>query len=131
MCGIPDVLHVDHGSDFTSRHLEYTAVALKIRLVYSTVGRPQGRGKSERFFRTLNTELLEALPGHIARGAAAPKPVLDLPALDAAIVGFIAPTTSAPTASSGSVQEGMDRRRLAAPHARDPRGAGRAPPDRA
>ncbi len=90
MCGIPDVLHVDHGSDFTSRHLEYTAVALKIRLVYSTVGRPQGRGKSERFFRTLNTELLEALPGHIAHGAAAPKPVLDLPALDAAIVGFIA-----------------------------------------
>ena len=89
MCGIPDVLHVDHGSDFTSRHLEYTAVALKIRLVYSTVGRPQGRGKSERFFRTVNTELLECLPGHIGHGAGAPRPVLDLPALDAAIAGFI------------------------------------------
>ena len=25
MCGLPDVLYIDHGSDFTSRHLEYTA----------------------------------------------------------------------------------------------------------
>ena len=37
MCGIPDVLHVDHGSDFTSHHLEYTATALKIRIIYSTI----------------------------------------------------------------------------------------------
>jgi putative transposase len=66
MCGLPDVLHVDHGSDFTSHHLEYTAVALKIRLVNSTVGRPQGRGKIERFFGTVNTELLTRLPGHLA-----------------------------------------------------------------
>ena len=74
MCGIPDVLHVDHGSDFTSHHLEYTAVALKIRLIFSTVGRPQGRGKIERFFRTLNTEVLSTLPGYLAAGA--PKPRL-------------------------------------------------------
>jgi len=47
MCGIPDVLHVDHGSDFTSHHLEYTAVALKIRMIFSTIARPQGRGKIE------------------------------------------------------------------------------------
>jgi putative transposase len=66
MCGLPDVLHVDHGSDFTSHHLEYTAVALKIRLVNSTVGRPQGRGKIERFFGTVNAELLTRLPGHLA-----------------------------------------------------------------
>lgn len=51
VCGLPDVLHVDHGSDFTSHHLEYTAVALKIRLIFSTIGRPQGRGKVERFYR--------------------------------------------------------------------------------
>jgi len=90
MCGIPDVLHVDHGSDFTSHHLEYTAVALKIRLIFSTVGRPQGRGKIERFFRTLNTEVLPTLPGHLAADVPKPRPSIDLPALDQAIGEFIA-----------------------------------------
>ena len=45
ICGIPDVLHVDHGSDFTSTHLEQVAADLHFQLVYSTVGRPQGRGR--------------------------------------------------------------------------------------
>lgn len=89
MCGIPDVLHVDHGSDFTSHHFEYTAVALKIRMLFSTIGRPQGRGKIERFFGTLNTELLSILPGYLAPGTKKPKPSLDLTALDHAIAGFI------------------------------------------
>ncbi len=90
MCGLPDVLHVDHGSDFTSHHLEYTAVALKIRLVNSTVGRPQGRGKIERFFGTVNTELLTRLPGHLAPGSRSPEPHLTLADLDQAIGDFIA-----------------------------------------
>lgn len=89
MCGIPDVLHIDHGSDFTSHHLEYTAIALKIRLIFSTIGRPQGRVKIERFFGTLNTELLATLPGHLAPGMGKPTPSLDLAALDQAIAGFI------------------------------------------
>lgn len=90
MCGLPDVLHVDHGSDFTSHHLEYTAVALKVRLIYSTVGRPQGRGKIERFFGTVNTELLAQLPGHLTSGTRHPDPRLTLPELDHAIHEFIA-----------------------------------------
>lgn len=102
MCGIPDVLHVDHGSDFTSRHIEYTCVALKTRLVYSSIGRPQGRGKSERFFGTVNTELLATLPGHLAPGAGAPKPALDLPALDEAISVFIAAYNERPHRELGT-----------------------------
>lgn len=90
MCGIPDVLHVDHGSDFTSHHLERTAIALHIRIIHSTVGRPQGRGKIERFFRTINTELLATLPGHLGRGSRNPKPILTLTELDRAIGAFIA-----------------------------------------
>ena len=78
MCGIPDILHVDHGSDFISHHLERTAIALHIRIIHSTVGRPQGRGKIERFFGTINTELLSALPGHLGPGSRTPTPVLDL-----------------------------------------------------
>ena len=89
MCGIPDVLHVDHGSDFTSHHLERTAIELRIRIIHSIVGRPQGRGKIERFFRTINTELLATLPGHLGPGSRSPHPVLDLAALDQAIGTFV------------------------------------------
>ncbi|AQY02372.1 Mu transposase C-terminal domain-containing protein [Microbacterium foliorum] len=89
MCGIPDILHVDHGSDFTSHHLVRTAIELRIRIIHSTVGRPQGRGKIERFFRTINTELLATLPGHIGPGSRNPQPALDLPTLDQAVGSFI------------------------------------------
>ena len=34
VCGIPDVLYTDHGSDFTSRHLEQVSADLKIRWVW-------------------------------------------------------------------------------------------------
>lgn len=90
MCGIPDILHVGHGSDFTSHHLERTAIDLHICLIHSTVGRPQGRGKVERFFGTINTELLATLPGHLGPGTRKPQPVLDLPGLDRVIGAFIA-----------------------------------------
>lgn len=90
MCGLPDILHVDRGSDFTSEHLERTAVALHIRTIHSTVGRPRGRGKIERFFGTINTEVLAALPGRLGPGVRAAQPVLDLPALDREIGAFIA-----------------------------------------
>ena len=90
MCGLPDVLYVDHGSDFTSHHLDRTAVELHIRLIHSTVARPQGRGKIERFFGTVNTELLTTLPGHLGPGSRPPTPTLDLSTLDHAIGEFVA-----------------------------------------
>ena len=92
VCGVPDVLHVDHGTDFTSIHLRQAAADLRMRIVHSAVGRPQGRGKVERFFGTLNTELLSSLPGWIAEGRMAGKPTLDLPALDAAIGAWVTRT---------------------------------------
>jgi len=45
VCGIPDVLYTDNGSDFTSQHLEQVGADLKIRLVFSIPGKPRGRGK--------------------------------------------------------------------------------------
>jgi len=90
MCGIPDLLYVDHGSDFTSDHLARTAVDLHIRLIHSAVARPQGRGKVERFFGTVNTELLTTLPGHLHSGAERwPAPALSLADLDAAVGAFV------------------------------------------
>jgi len=89
ICGIPDVLYVDHGSDFTSQHLDQVAASLHVRVVYSGVARPQGRGKVERLFGTLNTELLPELPGHLVEGKPASTPALSLAELDRAIGAFI------------------------------------------
>ena len=90
VCGIPDVLYVDHGTDFTSTHVAQVAADLRIRLVHSAVARPQGRGKIERFFGTLNTELLAAMPGRLVGGKPASPPRLTLSELDAAIGAFAA-----------------------------------------
>lgn len=43
--GVPDPLRVDHGSDFTSHHLERTSIEVRIRLIFSAVGRSQVRRK--------------------------------------------------------------------------------------
>ncbi len=50
VCGIPRDFYTDHGSDFTSRHLEQVAADLHIHLIFSIPGAPRGRGKIERFF---------------------------------------------------------------------------------
>ena len=99
VCGIPEVLYVDHGSDFTSEHLDQAAAALRFQIIYSAVARPQGRGKIERFFGTVNTELLSDLPGCLADGKSAIRPKLSLTDLDATIGAWIINTYNARTHS--------------------------------
>ena len=91
MCGIPEVLYSDHGSDFTSRHLEQVCAELHVRLIHSTAGVPQGRGKLERLFGTLNTELLPGLPGQLPSGSSRPviPPALSLAQLDERLSRFL------------------------------------------
>ena len=95
ICGIPDVLYVDHGSDFTSRHLKQVTADLRVELTFSTVGRPQGRGKVERFFGTVTSELLPELPGYLVGGRPAKLPGLSLSDLDNALGAFITQTYNA------------------------------------
>lgn len=80
ICGIPDMLYTDNGADFTSKHLEQVAIDLKMRLVFSTPGKPQGRGKIERFFRTVNEMFLCDLEGYTRR--ARRKPALSINQLE-------------------------------------------------
>lgn len=90
VAGIPSTLYTDHGSDFTSQHLEYVAANLHMHLVFSLPGAPRGRGKIERFFGTINQRVLAALPGYTPPGT--PPPVastLTLTALDTALRQFI------------------------------------------
>jgi excisionase family DNA binding protein len=76
--GLPDMLYVDHDSDFTSRHIAQAAADLHIQLVHSATARPQGRGKVERLFGTITSELLPELPGHIVNGTPASTAALTL-----------------------------------------------------
>ena len=92
VCGVPDALYVDHGSDFTSQHLDQVAAVLRIQVIYSAVARPQGRGKVERLFGTINTELLPELPGHVVGGKPATPPRLSLAELDRAVGAFVSST---------------------------------------
>lgn len=67
VCGIPDHFYTDHGSDFTSHYLRDVAADLRMHLVFSQPGRPRGRGKVERFFRTVKQLFLPGLSGVIPR----------------------------------------------------------------
>ncbi len=90
VCGIPDVLYTDNGSDFTSRHLEQVSVDLKIRLVFSIPGKPRGRGRIERFFSIVNEMFLCELDGYVPRGAGVRgKPRLKLVEFDALFRTFL------------------------------------------
>lgn len=56
--GVPRSLYVDNGSAFVAAPLLRACAVLGIRLVHSRPGRPQGRGKIERFFRTVRDQFL-------------------------------------------------------------------------
>ena len=58
VCGWPSALYSDNGADFTSDHIAQVCAGAKVQLIHSTPGKPRGRGKSERFFGTITTELL-------------------------------------------------------------------------
>lgn len=87
ICGIPEHFYTDHGSDFTSNHLEQVAIDLKINLVFSAVGVPRGRGKIERFFLTVNQLFLQDLPGYLHNKTT--EPLLSLHELDVKLSTFI------------------------------------------
>jgi putative transposase len=56
--GVPASIYVDNGSAFVDAWLLRACAKLGVRLVHSAPGRPQGRGKIERFFRTVREQFL-------------------------------------------------------------------------
>jgi putative transposase len=59
--GVPKAVYVDNGSPFVSGQLLRACAVLGIRLIHSRPGRPEGRGKIERAFRTVRQQLLVEL----------------------------------------------------------------------
>lgn len=58
--GLPRKLYVDNGPAFRSHHLSNATASLGIALIHSKPYQPQGRGKIERFFRTVRSQFLSA-----------------------------------------------------------------------
>ena len=78
--GIPTRFYVDNGAAFRSHQLELACARLGITLIHSRPHMPQGRGKIERFFRTVRMQLLPRL---------GPEDTKSLEAINRALWGWI------------------------------------------
>lgn len=61
--GVPEAIYVDNGSAFVDSWLLRACAKLGIKLTHSAPGRPQGRGKIERLFRTVRDQFLVEITG--------------------------------------------------------------------
>jgi putative transposase len=81
--GVPGSIYVDNGSAFVDSWLLRACACLGIKLVHSAPGRPQGRGKIERFFRTVREQFLVELGGDATAAAG------DLAGLNRLLIAWI------------------------------------------
>jgi putative transposase len=81
--GTPKIIYVDNGSPFIDRQLERACAVLGIRITHSRPRRPMGRGKVERFFRTVRDQFLVELT------AAGRPPLADLAAINTAFTAWV------------------------------------------
>jgi putative transposase len=61
--GVPEAIYVDNGSAFVDAWLLRACAVLGVKLTHSTPGRPQGRGKIERFFGVVRDQFLVEITG--------------------------------------------------------------------
>jgi putative transposase len=64
--GLPRKLYVDNGPAFRSHLLSHATAALGIALIHATPYQPQGKGKIERYFRTLRMQFLSVCPNGLS-----------------------------------------------------------------
>jgi transposase InsO family protein len=59
--GIPGKLYLDNGRNFCSEDLQLACAVMKCALIHTTPYYPEGKGKIERFFRTVRDGFLSGL----------------------------------------------------------------------
>lgn len=59
--GVPQRLYVDNGAAYRSHHLALVCAKVGITLIHARPYQPQGKGKQERWFRTVRMQLLSRL----------------------------------------------------------------------
>jgi len=60
--GLPRKLYVDNGPTFRSHQLSYATASLGIAIIHSKPYQPEGRGKIERWFKTVRMQFLCGIP---------------------------------------------------------------------
>lgn len=55
---VPERLYTDNGAAFVSHHIQWVCARLGIKLLHTRPGVPEGKGKIERFFRTVREQFL-------------------------------------------------------------------------
>ncbi len=65
--GLPARLYVDNGAHYRSQHLALVCAKLGTALIHARPYRPQGKGKIERWFKTVRAQLLTRLSGDDTR----------------------------------------------------------------
>jgi transposase InsO family protein len=78
--GIPKRLYVDNGAVYRSHHLSIVCAKLGITLIHARPYQPQGKGKQERYFRTVRMQFLAGL---------SPSALVSLDALNRAFWGWV------------------------------------------
>jgi putative transposase len=76
--GCPAGLYCDNGSAYSSGQLAWSAAVLDIRVVHSRPGRPQGRGKIERWNRTCRDQFLAEVEAGTGTGGSPVASLADL-----------------------------------------------------
>ncbi|MBI5605178.1 MAG: transposase, partial [Deltaproteobacteria bacterium] len=61
--GLPRKIYVDNGAAFRSHHLEQVTASLGIALIHARPYKPQGKGKIERWFKTVRSDFLTGFRG--------------------------------------------------------------------
>ena len=79
--GRPAQVYVDNGSMFIDAALRRACAVLGIKLTHSQPGRPAGRGKIERFFRTVRDQFLVEIAAEVDGGGSAVGTLAELNAL--------------------------------------------------
>jgi len=87
--GVPESVYVDNGSPFVDSWLLRACASLGIKLVHSTPGRPQGRGKIERWFRTVREQFLVEVSTGDGQASDGQASVADLAELNRLLVAWI------------------------------------------
>uniref|UniRef100_UPI0037C90DFD Mu transposase C-terminal domain-containing protein n=1 Tax=Paenibacillus sabuli TaxID=2772509 RepID=UPI0037C90DFD len=82
--GVPSQFYCDNGSAFSSHHLVRICGKLGIQLSHSTVRRPAGRGKIERWFRFIDTSFNPEAYAMIEQGR-----LMTLAELNAALAAWL------------------------------------------
>lgn len=59
--GLPQRLYVDNGANYRSQHLALVCAKLGVALIHARPYQPQGKGKMERWFRTVRAQLVSRL----------------------------------------------------------------------